>query len=73
MTIVTARPPRPRRPASAKPAHAMAAVIATTRKPGRRLPAPLAEDPEADARVRAFFARMIRAPDRLLSGKSGCR
>jgi hypothetical protein len=53
--IVTARPPKPRKP--------KAAATIVTHRPSRSDPAPPAADPEADARVRAFFARAIRPPE----------
>ena len=54
-----ARPPRRQRPPKA-PQPALTAAIVTTRKRGSKLPAELPEDPEADARVAAFFARTLR-------------
>ena len=36
------------------------AIVTITGKRGRKLPAELEDDPEADARVKAFLARMVR-------------
>jgi hypothetical protein len=61
--IVTAQKPKyPRRP-KPKQTVAIAAVVVQARKPDKRrdvLPDDAPADPEADARVKAFFARMIR-------------
>jgi hypothetical protein len=56
--IVTNRPPRRRRPAKPAQAAKIAGprVVQTTTKGRARKP--LAPDPEADARVAAFFARL---------------
>jgi hypothetical protein len=56
MTITYARPPKRKRPPK-PPQPALAAAIVTTRKRG---PKPVPDDPEADARVRAWFARNVR-------------
>jgi hypothetical protein len=62
MTIVTNSPPkRQRAKERAQPMQLQQAVI-TARKPGKRVPAERGIDPEAEARVREFFARMIRPP-----------
>jgi hypothetical protein len=66
LMIVTAKPPRKRGQEPGKAA-IVCPVIATARKPGPRPyvsqggPKP-ADDPEAEARVHAFFARMILPP-----------
>ena len=63
MTIVTYRPgPKRKRPAKAIPAGISGPRIVSAQKPGkgRKAPAEVVDDPEADARVAAFFARMIR-------------
>jgi hypothetical protein len=61
--IVTNRPPRRRRPKPAQVAKiAGPRVVQTTTKGRARKP--LAPDPEADARVAAFFERMgLKLPD----------
>jgi hypothetical protein len=60
MTIVHTRPPKhQRRPKAPQPV--LTAAIVTTRKRGSKPPtAELADDPEADARVKAWFARNVR-------------
>jgi hypothetical protein len=60
--IVTARAPRRKPPAKAAlPIEIKAPrVVQTTRKGRARTVKKLAPDPEADARVAAFFARVIR-------------
>jgi hypothetical protein len=63
--IVTYRPTKPkRRPAKAAKVAITGPVIVSARNPGRyRLPRPATPDPEADARIAAFFARMgLKAP-----------
>jgi hypothetical protein len=62
MTIVTAAPKR-RRPKQkqARPL-LLQQTIVTARKPGRSARPEPEIDPEAEARVRAFFARAIRPP-----------
>ena len=60
--IVTAKPPRRNPSRKAPQTVAPVAAIVTRSKPGKRAatPAPaLPDDPEADARVKAFLARMI--------------
>jgi hypothetical protein len=61
--IVHARPPR-KRPAPAVAAVLTGFCIVTTTMPGkpRQPPVDSPDDPEADARVKAFFAKMIRPP-----------
>lgn len=57
---------RPKRPPRKKPkaAAAVPVVVTATKRsiPKARLMAKMLDDPEADARVKAFFARMIRPP-----------
>jgi hypothetical protein len=59
--IVYARPPR-KRPAPAVRAVLTGSCIVTTTTPGeqRQTTVDSPDDPKADARVKAFFARMIR-------------
>ena len=62
--IITNRPPRRKRPAKSEQAIEGPRVVQTTPK-GRGWKLPLQPDPEADARVRAFFERMgLKLPDR---------
>lgn len=61
--IVTYRPTRrPKAPRKPLPAKITGAAIVSARKPGkgRKAPVEQANDPEADARVAAFFARNIK-------------
>jgi hypothetical protein len=59
MTIITHRHrPKRKRP---KPPPEIPTPIVHAPKPGKRRAVDLPDDPEADARVAAFFARMIRA------------
>ena len=62
-TIVTYHPkkPAPRRKAQAAAITGSAIVTATKRSARRTKPGP-EDDAAADARVRAFFARMVRPP-----------
>jgi hypothetical protein len=61
MTIVKIRTPKRQRSSAPKLEPAMPAVIVTARKPGRWRPQPeLPGDPEAEAKVKAFFARMLQ-------------
>jgi hypothetical protein len=62
LVIVTARPPRkrPAKPAQAAEIKVPRIVQTTPRGRAWRVPADLPPDPEADAQVAAFFARMIR-------------
>jgi hypothetical protein len=57
--IVHARPPKRQRRLKA-PQPALTAAIVTTRKRGSRPPADLPDDAEADARVKAWFAKNVR-------------
>jgi len=60
MTIVTNSPPkRQRAKKRAQPMQLQQAVI-TARNPGKRVHAERGIDPEAEARVQAFLARMVR-------------
>jgi hypothetical protein len=59
MTIVTARTPKRRRYSAPNPKPVMPAKVVTARKPGRRRQTE-PDDPEADAKARAFLERMIR-------------
>jgi hypothetical protein len=59
MTIITYHHrPKRKRP---KPPPEIPAPIVRAPKRGKRRTVDLPDDPEADARVAAFFARMIRA------------
>jgi hypothetical protein len=60
MTIITYRH-RPKRKRPTKPPPEIPTPIVHAPKPGKRRRPELPDDPEADARVAAFFARMIRA------------
>jgi hypothetical protein len=63
MTIVTARPPKRRKPAQAATIAVSRIVQHTPRGRAWRLealPQAAGPDPEAEARVAAFMARMIR-------------
>ena len=59
--IVTAKPPPRTRPAPAAPVAIVVPRIVEARKPGKtlRTPADVLDDPEGDARVKAFFRRMM--------------
>lgn len=65
LMIVTAQKPRRNPPHKRRQTAQPVAPIVSRCKLGKRLatPAPaLPDDPEADARMKAFFARMIRPP-----------
>ena len=59
MTISYARSPKRQRSLKS-PQPALTAAIVTTRRRGAKPSAVLSDDPEADARVKAFFARNVR-------------
>jgi hypothetical protein len=65
MTIVTYRHrrKRPGKPAQAAEIKVPQIVQVTPKGRAWRLPAPLAPDPEADARIAELFDRMIRPRD----------
>ena len=60
MTIVTAKPPKQHPRPKSQPAALIGPAIVTTRKQGSKFPAELPDDPEADERVKAWFARNVR-------------
>ena len=61
--IVTYRPKKQAPQPKAQPAAITGSdIVTTTGKRGRRPPTELEDDAEADARVRASFARMMRPP-----------
>jgi hypothetical protein len=62
MTIVHAKPPRPRKPAQAVEIKVPRIVQHTPKGRAWRLP-PNEPHPEADARIADLFARMIRPRD----------
>jgi hypothetical protein len=64
MTIVTYvhRPKRQRRPKAQRVALLGPAIVTVYRKRGTKPRVELAEDPEADALVAAWFARNLRPP-----------
>jgi hypothetical protein len=60
MTIVTAKPPKRQPRPKPQPTTPIGPAIVTPRNRGSRLLDQLQDDPEADARVKAWFARNVR-------------
>lgn len=63
--IVTAKPPKrlpPRKPARSQAGQNPPLKVVEAKKPGRwkLLPTAIVDDPEAEARVAAFFKRALR-------------
>jgi len=61
--IVTARKPKRRTKAQADATSLRIPTIVTASKPGPQRQAAEAVDPEANTRVKAWFAKNVRAPD----------
>ena len=62
IVITSPRPKPTRKRTPAQPIQLQQALV-IARKPGRRVCPEAEADPEADARVRAFFAKTIRPPN----------